>query len=57
MILVHAVVIEKVVRAELVEPVRFAGIRVARENSRGPFVVAGPLLGIPRAGIAGPVED
>src|SRR5207248_3277699 len=56
-VLVDAIVIESIVRAELIEPARLAGIRIAREHSAGPLVVAGTQLGIPRSGIGGTVED
>src|SRR4051812_29099413 len=56
-VLVDRVVVVQVVRAELIEPARLAGVGLARENAGGPFVVAGALLRIPRAGIAGAVID
>src|SRR4051812_32602333 len=44
-------------RAGLVEPARCAGVRVAGEDSRSPFVITRPLLGIPGRRIRGPVID
>ena len=49
--LVHRVIVEFVVRAQLIEPSRLSRRRVAREESRGELVVAGPLLGVPWSGI------
>src|SRR6478672_5265364 len=50
--LVDVVMVEQVMRGGLVEPNGFAGIHVTSEDSGGPFVVAGPLVGIPRARVA-----
>src|SRR5215218_3971866 len=49
--------VEQVVRAALIEPHRLAGAHIAGEDAGRPFVVARPLLRVPRAGIAGAVED
>src|SRR4029079_413794 len=49
--LVDAVVIAQIVRAGLREPALLAGLRDAREYPRGPEVVAGPLIRVPRSGV------
>src|SRR5207237_9011526 len=54
---VDSVVIVQIVRRPLVKPARLPGIKIARENARGPFVVARTLVGIPRPGISGTVID
>jgi len=56
-LLVHGVVVEHVVRRQLIGPYGFAGGGPAREDRVGPLVVAGPLLGVPRAGVRGAVVD
>ena len=56
-VLVDLVIVVEIVRIELVGPHRLAGIGIAREDGGRPFVVAFALVGIPRAGIAGAVED
>jgi hypothetical protein len=56
-VLVDRIVVEEVVRDGLVEPPRLAGVRVPGEDAAGPLVVARPLIGIPRAWIAGAVVD
>ena len=56
-LLVDAVLVVEVVRAALVEPARLAGVGVAGEDAGGPLVVAGPLVGVPGAGIAGAVVE
>ena len=55
--LVDAVVIPEVVRRHLIEPDRFAGIGVAREDAGGPLVVARTLLVIPRTRVRCSVVD
>src|SRR5579884_2023600 len=44
--------VKEIVRRRLVVPDGLARIDVAREDSGRPLVVAGPLVGVPRAGIA-----
>ncbi len=56
-IFVHAVVIVEIVRAVLIEPNRFPSVGVTRENSGGPFVIAGAGIGIPRPGICRAVKN
>ena len=56
-LLVDAVIVVEIVWVPLVEPACGAGVRIARENARRPLVVAGPEIGIPRAGIAGAMID
>ena len=56
-VLVNGVVIELIVRAKLVIPHGLSCIRVACENSIRPFIIAGPLIGIPNAGVASAVKD
>ena len=56
-VFVDLVIVVEIVRIELIGPHRLAGIGVAREDRGGPFVVAFALVGIPRPGIAGAVED
>src|SRR5262249_46140002 len=51
-VLVHAVVIPLVVRGHLVGPDHRAVIRLPREDGHRPLVVAGPLVGVPRARVA-----
>ncbi len=52
--LVDPVVVVLVMWIILVIPFGLAGIRIARENAVGPFVVARSLLLIPRPRIGGP---
>src|SRR4051812_25385254 len=56
-VFIDAVVVVEIVRRELIRPYRLAGVGLARENRRAPFVVAGPLLGVPRPGVAGAIVD
>src|SRR4051794_41643451 len=49
--------IEKVMRVDLIGPFRAAGIGIARENCRGPEIVATALVGIPGAWIGGTVVN
>src|SRR3954447_3566729 len=49
--------IEKVMRVDLIGPFRVAGIGIARENCRGPEIVATALVGIPGALIGGSVVN
>src|SRR5436190_2287584 len=53
--LVDVVVVVNVVRRRLVKPQGVAAVDVAGENARRPFIVAGPLVGVPRARIARPI--
>src|SRR5436190_23336984 len=55
--MVDGVRVEQIVRTRLVEPAGLAGADVAGEDSGGPQIVAGPLVGIPGSRIAGAVED
>src|SRR5206468_2277092 len=55
--LIDIVVIEQIVGRALVIPDRFTAVDVAGEDARRPFVVARPLAGVPRPGIAGAVVD
>src|SRR5262245_59347237 len=41
----------------LIGPLRFSSIRIAGEDRHGPFVVARPLVRIPRSGVSGTVIE
>ena len=51
------VVVKAIVRFDLISPFRHAGLRIARPDGDGPFVIAGTHVGIPDAGISGAVID
>ena len=51
------VVVPAVVRRELIRPHQRSVARPPREHAVGPFVLARPLLGVVRTGIAGPEVD
>ena len=53
-ILVDGVVVVEIVRRALIEPAGLAGVDVAGEDACGPFVVAGPLIRVPRPGLEVP---
>ena len=53
--LVDAVVVPLVVGRHLIDPLRHAGVGVARPDRHRPLVVAGTLRGVPGRGIARPV--
>ena len=55
--LVHAVVVVLVVGAFLIRPYRFAGVRVAREDTSRPLVVPRPKVRVPRAGVGSAIVD
>src|SRR5687768_9026128 len=55
--LVDGVVVEQVVRAELIEPASGTGVRITREHPRRPLVVAGTLFRIPGSRVSGAVVD
>lgn len=50
-VFINAVVVEQIMRAELVKPNRFTRVSVASENAARPFVVPGAEFGIPNARI------
>ena len=55
--LVDAIPVVDVMRRELVKPFCLSGVGIAREYPGRPFVVAGPLLMIPRPRVRGAVID
>ena len=56
-VLIDAVVVPGVVRRLLIGPLRLSGIGIPREDRHRPFVVAGPLVGIPGSGVSGAVIE
>src|SRR5512142_32048 len=56
-VLVDLVIVPEIVGIYRISPLRGTGVGVAREDRRGPEIVAGALIGIPRAWIGGAVID
>jgi hypothetical protein len=56
-VFVDFIMIEEVVRVDLIGPFGAPGIRVAREDRGGPEVIAAALIGIPGAWVSRAVVD